>query len=125
MVHCHGLQAKLAVLSCHHCLIFLGDVARYKDDFHLARNWGVVRTWYLNACKLMPKNGKPYNQLAVVAVYANRKLDAVYYYIRSLAVSNPILTAKEKLTTIFHEIQKKVQYKRFRSVQSVGGFRQI
>lgn len=67
-----------------------------------------MRSWYLKASKLAPKNGKPYNQLGVIAVLANRKLDSVYFYIRSLAASNPILTAREKLTTIFHELQKKV-----------------
>lgn len=103
-------QAKLALLSSHHILIFLGDIQRYKEQLHSSKgiNWGTVRSLYLKASKLAPKNGKPYNQLAVIAVYANRKLDAVYYYIRSLAVSSPILTAKEKLTTIFHEIQRKV-----------------
>ncbi|XP_031553390.1 telomerase-binding protein EST1A-like [Actinia tenebrosa] len=104
-----GRNAKLALLSCHYILIFLGDIERYKEQLHTSKrvNWGAVRTWYLKASKLAPKNGKPYNQLAVIAVYANRKLDAVYYYVRSLAVSSPILTAKEKLTTIFHEIQRK------------------
>lgn len=67
-----------------------------------------MRSWYLKASKLAPKNGKPYNQLGVIAVLANRKLDSVYFYIRSLAASNPILTAREKLTTIFYELQKKV-----------------
>ncbi len=67
-----------------------------------------MRSWYLKASKLAPKNGKPYNQLGVIAVMANRKLDSVYFYIRSLASSNPILTAREKLTTIFYELQKKV-----------------
>lgn len=37
-----------------------------------------------------------------------RKLDAVYYYMRSLAASNPILTAKESLTSLFEETKRKV-----------------
>ncbi|XP_032220380.1 telomerase-binding protein EST1A [Nematostella vectensis] len=104
-------NAKLALLSCHHILIFLGDIERYKEQMQSSKtiNWGAVRVWYLKASKLAPKNGKPYNQLAVIAVYANRKLDAIYYYVRSLAVSSPILTAREKLTTIFYEIQRKAE----------------
>lgn len=37
-----------------------------------------------------------------------RKLDAVYYYMRSLAASNPILTAKESLMSLFEETKRKV-----------------
>lgn len=39
-----------------------------------------------------------------------RKLDAVYYYMRSLAASNPILTAKESLMSLFEEAKRKVRY---------------
>lgn len=38
-----------------------------------------------------------------------RKLDAVYYYMRSLAASNPILTAKESLMSLFEEAKRKVR----------------
>lgn len=38
-----------------------------------------------------------------------RKLDAVYYYMRSLAASNPILTAKESLMSLFEETKRKVR----------------
>lgn len=37
-----------------------------------------------------------------------RKLDAVYYYMRSLAASNPILTAKESLMGLFEDAKRKV-----------------
>lgn len=39
-----------------------------------------------------------------------RKLDAVCYYMRSLAASNPILTAKESLMSLFEEAKRKVRY---------------
>jgi len=89
-------------------LICLGDIERYQGQFQPNQNWASIRSWYLKASKLAPKNGKPYNQLGVIAVLANRKLDSVYFYMRSLAASNPILTAREKLMDIFHDIQKKV-----------------
>lgn len=37
-----------------------------------------------------------------------RKLDAVYYYMRSLMASNPFLSAKDSLITLFDENRKKV-----------------
>lgn len=42
------------------------------------------------------------------AYLQKRKLDAVYYYMRSLAASNPILTAKESLMSLFEEVKRKV-----------------
>jgi len=39
-----------------------------------------------------------------------RKLDAVYFYMRSLAASNPFLTARESLMSLFDEARKKVFY---------------
>lgn len=135
----------------------------------------IYRSWYLKAQQIAPKNGRPYNQLALLAVYTvslkllpsyththqistaqkwlkgltvvflvfilihseiikhiicflvtltqrlffsshtcvfctvqKRKLDAVYYYMRSLAASNPILTAKESLMSLFEEAKRKV-----------------
>ena len=59
---------------------------------------------------LAPKNGRSYNQLALLAMYQNRRLDAVYYYMRSLAASNPFLTARENLLAIFDEVRRKVSH---------------
>ena len=74
-----------------------------------------------------PKNGRPYNQLAILALYAvsfclswassvfltcscpqRRKLDAVYLYMRSLMASNPFQSARESLVSLFDENRKKV-----------------
>ncbi|KAJ8312921.1 LOW QUALITY PROTEIN: hypothetical protein KUTeg_010294 [Tegillarca granosa] len=65
--------------------------------------------WYSKAQQIAPKNGRPYNQLAILALYTRRKLDAVYYYMRSLAASNPFLTARESLMSLFDEARKKAE----------------
>lgn len=46
--------------------------------------------------------------LVLLCILQRRKLDAVYYYMRSLAASNPILTAKESLMSLFEETKRKV-----------------
>lgn len=38
------------------------------------------------------------------------KLDAIYYYVRSLATGNPVVTARESMATLFEETNKKVRY---------------
>ncbi|KAI5619998.1 telomerase-binding protein EST1A [Silurus asotus] len=100
---------KYALISAQRCMICQGDVARYREQANDSANYGKARSWYLKAQQIAPKNGRPYNQLAVLAVYTKRKLDAVYYYMRSLAASNPILTAKESLMSLFEEVKRKVQ----------------
>lgn len=64
--------------------------------------------WYTKANQINPKNGRPYNQLALLAVYEKRKLDAVYYYMRSLMASNPFQSAKDSLLSLFEEYRRKV-----------------
>lgn len=68
----------------------------------------MICRWYTKANQINPKNGKPYNQLALLAVYEKRKLDAVYYYMRSLMASNPFQSAKDSLLSLFEEYRRKV-----------------
>lgn len=90
-------------------MIFLGDTERYLQNLSSTKDWSVARSLYIKASKITPRNAKPFNQLAVIAVYAKRRLDAVYNYMRCLTASNPILTAREKLHAIFDDVQRKVE----------------
>ncbi|KAM4794964.1 telomerase-binding protein EST1A isoform 2-T2 [Rhinophrynus dorsalis] len=102
-------MVKFALISAQRCMICQGDIARYREQAADTSNYGKARSWYLKAQHIAPKNGRPYNQLALLAVYTRRKLDAVYYYMRSLAASNPILTAKESLMSLFEETKRKAE----------------
>ncbi|XP_015250347.1 PREDICTED: telomerase-binding protein EST1A isoform X1 [Cyprinodon variegatus] len=113
---------KYALISAQRCMICQGDIARYREQATNSANYGKARSWYLKAQQIAPKNGRPYNQLALLAVYTKRKLDAVYYYMRSLAASNPILTAKESLMSLFEEAKRKAeQFERRRRQEHEGG----
>ncbi|KAG7515884.1 telomerase-binding protein EST1A [Solea senegalensis] len=113
---------KYALISAQRCMICQGDIARYREQASDSANYGKARSWYLKAQQIAPKNGRPYNQLALLAVYTKRKLDAVYYYMRSLAASNPILTAKESLMSLFEEAKRKAeQLERRRKQEHDGG----
>uniref|UniRef100_UPI00398F2779 telomerase-binding protein EST1A isoform X2 n=1 Tax=Pristiophorus japonicus TaxID=55135 RepID=UPI00398F2779 len=100
---------KYALISAQRCMICQGDIARYREQANDTTNYGKARSWYLKAQQIAPKNGRPYNQLAILAIYTRRKLDAVYYYMRSLAASNPILTARESLMSLFEETKRKAE----------------
>ncbi|XP_029956626.1 telomerase-binding protein EST1A isoform X2 [Salarias fasciatus] len=113
---------KYALISAQRCMICQGDIARYREQASDSANYGKARSWYLKAQQIAPKNGRPYNQLALLAVYTKRKLDAVYYYMRSLAASNPILTARESLMSLFEEAKRKTeQLERRRKQEHEGG----
>lgn len=102
-------SVRLVLISVQKIFIYLGDLARYKEQANNTSNYGKARSWYLQAQQLAPKNGRPYNQLAILAVYTRRKLDAVYYYMRSLAASNPFLSARESLLSLFEDARKKYE----------------
>ncbi|XP_044015276.1 uncharacterized protein LOC122857262 isoform X2 [Aphidius gifuensis] len=99
----------LALNSAQKIFLFLGDLARYKEQANETTNYGKSRQWYLKAQQINSKNGRPYNQLALLAHYARRKLDAVYYYMRALMASNPFHSARESLIALFDENRKKYE----------------
>ncbi|BGP55765.1 hypothetical protein JCM8202v2_003372 [Rhodotorula sphaerocarpa] len=56
---------------------------------------------YNQARLLLPDNGNPSNQLAVLAQYAADPLSSVYHYYRALCVRTPFVTAKANLRITF------------------------
>ncbi|XP_052562573.1 telomerase-binding protein EST1A isoform X3 [Culex pipiens pallens] len=102
-----GLKCGLALVSAQKVFLFLGDLARYREQVNEANNFRKAKQWYVKAQQILPKNGRPYNQLALLSVYAKRKIDAVYFYMRSLMSSNPFESARESLMDLFNETKKK------------------
>lgn len=100
---------SLAIVSAQKICIYLGDLLRYREIVSEGKNFEAVKKWYVSAHQLIPANGMPYNQLAVLSLYNKRKFDAVYYHLRSLHASNPIKSAKESLVVLFDEIRKKYE----------------
>lgn len=106
-----SLEMKDMALSvCHKCLIFLGDLARYKQlaSAEESKDWDVPSSYYSEAVDLIPSNGNPFNQLAVIATYQNEEMDAAYYYFRSIAVRMPFMTAEENLNLIFQKTKRTI-----------------
>ncbi|KAJ3023327.1 hypothetical protein HKX48_003611 [Thoreauomyces humboldtii] len=103
--------ASRAIGSCYRSLIYLGDLARYREIYadRKETNWGTARMFYNLAIRLMPENGNPYNQLAVIASYAGDELAAVEYYFRSLVIARPFLTAAENVQILFDKVQKRYE----------------
>ncbi|KAL1440197.1 hypothetical protein MTO96_010005 [Rhipicephalus appendiculatus] len=117
-------SVRLVLISVQKIYICLGDLARYREQAMGTTNYGKARSWYLKAQQIAPKNGRPYNQLAILALYARRKLDAVYYYMRSLAASNPFLTARESLLALFDDARKKYDHLERKRLEEEGATQQ-
>ncbi|KAK8566455.1 hypothetical protein V6N13_002161 [Hibiscus sabdariffa] len=98
---------KKGLVSCHCCLIYLGDLARYKglygDGDSKSREYAAASSYYLQAASIWPSSGNPHHQLAILASYSGDELGAVYRYFRSLAVDNPFSTARDNLIVAFEK----------------------
>jgi protein SMG6 len=60
----------LALVSSQKIFLFLGDLARYREQINLTNNFGRAKNYYVKAQQIVPKNGRPFNQLALLAVYS-------------------------------------------------------
>ena len=90
----YGLSGKVTVRPnaqevsslnyiCQHCLVHLGDLARYRSQPDQAE------TFYRQAIQLAPGSGQAYNQIGLLESNlprADNKLAAVFYYVRSIAL---------------------------------------
>lgn len=60
----------LALVSAQKVFLFLGDLARYREQINQTNNFGRAKNYYVKAQQIVPKNGRPFNQLALLAVYS-------------------------------------------------------
>lgn len=100
-------RVRVALLSAQKLLLALGDLARYREYNNATPNYMEAKKWYQMALQVYPRNGRPFNQLAILAFCQKRPLDIVYYYIRSLTASNPIISARDSLVAMFDDIRKR------------------
>ncbi|XP_058112068.1 nonsense-mediated mRNA decay factor SMG7-like isoform X2 [Magnolia sinica] len=59
-------EMKKGLMSCHRCLIYLGDLARYKGLYgegdSVARDYAAALSYYIQAASLCPTSGNPHHQ---------------------------------------------------------------
>jgi protein SMG7 len=60
-------EMKKGLISCHRCLIYLGDLARYKGLYgegdSKSREFAAASSYYLQAASLWPSSGNPHHQV--------------------------------------------------------------
>ncbi|KAL1131554.1 hypothetical protein AAG570_011171, partial [Ranatra chinensis] len=82
---------------CQHCLVHLGDIARYRNQMVQAESF------YRHAVALGANSGHPYNQLALLEASRADRLSTVFYYTRSIAVAHKFPAA---LTNLANTLRK-------------------
>ncbi|ORY44790.1 hypothetical protein BCR33DRAFT_850296 [Rhizoclosmatium globosum] len=84
-------------MTCFQCLIYLGDLARYRDS--TTNPSPLPKHYYLLAHKLLPSSGNPFNQLAVLPLTPGPSVDLIpsELYVRALCCKKPFVTAKKNL----------------------------
>ena len=85
----------------------LGDLGRYcmaiEDDIHAREVWqNVARCWYSKAADKTPVVGRLYHHLAILA--RPNILQQLFYYCKSLGVSQHFSSARESILTVFDPI---------------------
>lgn len=83
-----------------HCLVHLGDIARYRHKNNMADSY------YRKAAYLVPSNGQPYNQLAILASGQGDMLSTVFFYLRAIYVKCPFPGSKTNLERTLEKVLK-------------------
>jgi hypothetical protein len=92
-------------LTMFRILLRLGDLARYQRDLAGIpdADWQAAWAYYMDAQRLMPDQGMPYNQLAVLCTYSHDTVAALYYYARSLALETPSETGRSNIDVLMRD----------------------
>lgn len=96
-------RATSSLYIAQHCLIHLGDIARYR---HNSRQQKIADSYYRKAAQLVPSSGHPYNQLAILAAGSPDNLQTVYFYFRAMYVKCPFPVSKDNLARQFDKVLK-------------------
>ncbi|KAF9541343.1 hypothetical protein CPC08DRAFT_770626 [Agrocybe pediades] len=107
-------QQRLAILS--KALVCLGDIARYRELYNESngrkprnklpprpRNYDKARQCYEQARLLVPYDGNPSHQLAILSSYQKDAFGSLVHYYRSICVAQPYDTAADNLNTVLHK----------------------
>jgi hypothetical protein len=99
--------SNAALALCQTALVFYGDLARYtelcRESSTVARRYERAAECYHQARLLAPSNGRPDNQLAVIASARKDSLAAAFHYMRAVAVRSGFETARSNLESTYRQ----------------------
>lgn len=101
--------AQWAKEAIYQCLVYLGDLSRYKLEIY--PNWEptLAIRYYLQASSYRPECGMPHNQMGMLSMNQNHFLDSVYHYMRCLACKIPFEGTTNNLVALFEKNSKFIE----------------
>lgn len=95
--------------ACQRILIYLGDLARYQQEFDGDLSTELAERFYHQAIYLNPDLGMPHNQLGTLFWSHNYGCRAAYYYMRCLMSGSPFEGTEGNLLRLFEENHSHLQ----------------
>lgn len=78
-------EVQKGLVSCHRCLIYLGDLARYKGLYGEGdsknREHAAASSYYLQAASLLPGSGNPHHQVIFPFLFLSRDIFSWYIFV--------------------------------------------
>uniref|UniRef100_A0ABM0MML2 Protein SMG5-like n=1 Tax=Saccoglossus kowalevskii TaxID=10224 RepID=A0ABM0MML2_SACKO len=92
---------------CHHCLVYLGDLARYQQDQDGYRSTVLSQRYYHQALLWNADIGMPHNQLGTLSGNRHQSCDAAYHYMRCLMTFSPFDGAHANLQRLLEKNRRR------------------
>ncbi|EHB01051.1 Protein SMG5 [Heterocephalus glaber] len=100
-------EAAWARMACHRCLLYLGDLFRYQNEFLGLATMDLAERCYYRALSVAPDMGMPFNQLGALAGSKYYDIEATYFYQRCLHSEVPFRGAAWNLKRLYDHAGKR------------------
>ncbi|KAM4865118.1 nonsense-mediated mRNA decay factor SMG5-like isoform 2-T2 [Thomomys bottae] len=100
-------EATWARLACHRCLLYLGDLFRYQNEFLDLPTKHLAERCYYRALAVAPQLGMPFNQLGALMGTKYYDVAATYFYQRCLHSQVPFKGAAWNLKRLYDRAGKR------------------
>ncbi|EDO42311.1 predicted protein, partial [Nematostella vectensis] len=101
-----GIDAEVAdwaLRACQRCLLYMGDLARYQQEFEGEKSIKLAERFYCEALHLNPQLGMPHNQLGTLLVSQSCGAEGVYHYLRCLIAKESFEGTEGNLVRLFEK----------------------
>ncbi|KAI9179305.1 hypothetical protein H9P43_005968 [Blastocladiella emersonii ATCC 22665] len=102
-------EASRAAVSVHRCLVYLGDLARYRQSHvhttsnRAAASWAAVVSYYQSSLLLYP-SGRPCSQLAMIQRQCGQDFEVAYWAVRGVGACHTATVCTDNLGVLYSQL---------------------
>ncbi|VTJ67948.1 Hypothetical predicted protein [Marmota monax] len=100
-------EVTWARMACHRCLLYLGDLFRYQNEFLDLATKDLAERCYYRALSVAPRMGMPFNQLGALMGSKYYNVEATYFYQCCLHSEVPFKGAAWNLKQLYDHAGKR------------------